>query len=371
MKRIEIVCGAGTVSGKEIMVMELADGLREKGCHVEIVTSHWGKPEFAKRFQDLGYPVHLVWFGFIAATLEPVYVWMSAVQMFRWPQLWLGYQRFLRQAQPQKVIHTNWQHSLLLMSCLRSERDLFWLHEVIPNKAQYRRVFGWLAWRLGCFVCVSDAVANSLRDIGIAAEKIRVIHNGLTDPVPAGDSLPEGGAGQRIGIIGQIARWKGHEDLLDAFCAVANEFPAAELHIFGRSQDDFETELKRKVETLGMAGRIVWHGYVADRTQIYRQIDICAVPSRSHDPLPTTAIEAGYFGLPVIASRRGGLPEIIEDGVTGLLFDIGRAGELESRLRTIFKDEALRRKMGVAARQLVLKKFGRERFVSDFERVLS
>ena len=371
MKRIGIVCGAGTVSGKEIMVMELADGLREKGCHVEIVTSHWGSPEFAERFRKLEFPVHKVWFGFISIALRLDCIYMTLAQVLRWPQLLLGFRRFLRAAQPERVIFTNWHSLLTLLPLLKAERDVYWIHDVIPDKPQYRRVFGWLARRLGCFVCVSGAVAGSLRAIGIAPEKVRVIHNGITNPVTAGEAPAAASQGTaRIGIIGQIARWKGHADLLQAFCLLAKDFPAAELHVFGRSPDDFEDELRRQVKSLEMAERVVWHGFVSDRTRVYQSMDVCVVPSRVQDSLPTTAIEAGFFGLPVVASRLGGLPEIVEDGVTGFLFEVGNVAELAACLGRLLGDDRLRREMGERARASVRTKFGRERFVEDFMRLL-
>ncbi len=370
MKRIALICGAGYVSGKEIMALELADGLRASGHSVAVATSRWGNGDFADRLTKLGCPYRRLWLGFISATLSLECLRMTAHQMMHWPELVIGYRRYLRETMPEKVVHTNWHHLLLLWPFLRPERDLFWLHEVVPDKPQYRRVFQSLARRLQCFVVVSHAVAKSLQQIGIADDKIRVLHNGMANPAIAVRQRSKACAGLRIGIVGQVGQWKGHEDLLEAFGRIAQQHAVVELHIFGHGSEGFETQLKRRAETLGVANRVIWHGFVADRTEIYSQMDICTVPSRSEDPLPTTAIEAAFFGLPVVAARKGGLPEIVEEGVTGFLVAPGYPEELARRLDTLLGNAELRASMGVSARQRVGSLFSRDRFIADFTQLL-
>src|SRR5579862_8665972 len=126
MKRIAIVCAAGIVSGKEIMALELGEGLRARGCDVSYVTSLWGDGDFSARLQILAVPFHRMRLGFISATLNRACLWMTADQLWRWPKLLADYQGFLRSAKPQHVIHTNWHHLLLLWPLLRPTRDLFW-----------------------------------------------------------------------------------------------------------------------------------------------------------------------------------------------------------------------------------------------------
>lgn len=353
------------------MSLELAEGLCEHGRPVVCVTSRWGNGDFAARLQALGIPSYRMRLGFISATLSWDCLRMTADQMCRWPGLLWDYARFLREARPQRVVHTNWHHLLLLRMFLRPARDVFWLHEVIPDKPQYVRVFGWLAKRLRCFIAVSRAVAESMRQIGIPDDKIQVIHNGLSDPAAG---LPQGvvrGGEINIGIVGQVGVWKGHEDLVEAFALITEGHPAARLHIFGPDDREFAHHLKRRAAALGIAARLVWHGFVGDRARIYSAMDICVVPSRAADPLPTTAIEAAFFGLPVLATRRGGLPEIIEDCVTGYLVEAERPQELAARLGDLLQSAELREKMGSAARARARQYFSRERFVGDFFRLLS
>jgi glycosyltransferase involved in cell wall biosynthesis len=369
MSDVAIVCGGGTISGKEIMVLELVGGLSEQGRNVDVITSSWGRSEFRVRCEQGGARVHIMRLGFISATLSRPAMRMTAHQFLYWPGLLATYSRFLKKRQPQRIIHTNWHHLLLLGPFLKRHRDVFWVHEVVPNKPQYRKVFRALERRLKCFVAVSRAVAESLRKIDIGEEKIRVIHNGINDP--------SAGRGERrqsdkliVGIVGQIGAWKGHDDLLEAFAMVAPNFPAAELHIFGEGSPEYERELRQKAAAFKASDRIRWRGFIADRAAIYRDTDVCVVPSRSTEPFGLVAVEASIFGVPVIATRQGGLPEIIEDGRTGLLVEAGRPKELALRLKTLLNDERMRCELGKNARRNALEKFSSKRFVEDFIRLM-
>jgi glycosyltransferase involved in cell wall biosynthesis len=370
IEQVAIVCGAGIVSGKEVIALELVDGLRTHGDRVEVVTSRWGNGDFTQRLQTRNIPVHSMWLGFISATLTLEHIRMTLHQGLHWPELILSYRRFLSRSKPKCIVHTNWHHLLILSPFLNAERDCFWLHECIPNKHSYCRIFGWLAQRLHCFIPVSHAVADSLRQIGIPDEKIHIIHNGISDPVPAGSAKVHQWNGIRVGIVGQVGAWKGHEDLWEAFARIAKQHSAAELHVFGTDTSEFANRLKQQAEKLGIASRLVWHGFVVGRANIYGQMDVCVVPSRAPDPLPTTAIEAAFFGIPVVASNCGGLPEIVEDGATGFLVEPERPLQLAGRLDELLRNLELRRKMGALARRRAELLFSRERFIADFRRIL-
>jgi glycosyltransferase involved in cell wall biosynthesis len=287
------------------------------------------------------------------------------------PGLWLDHARFLRQERPDHVIHTNWQHLLVLRPFPNANRDWLWLHEVVPDKPQYRLVFQLLARRLRGFIAVSHAVKDALLGIGISAYQVRVIHNGLEDPYGVEHERVEPWDGARIGIVGQVAPWKGHQDLLEAFGMLAIKHSNVDLHVYGDDSSAFAQMLKRRSEELRISNRIVWHGFVPGRNDIYRKMDICIVPSTGADPLPTTAIEAGFFGLPVVASRVGGMSEIVDEGETGFLVDAGNTKQLAARINELLENPNLRKKMGWRARQRVQQRFSRDRFVAQFSQSMA
>src|SRR6266404_5903098 len=284
MSDIAIVCGAGLVSGKEIMTLELITGVREQGYVVDVVTSSWGSSEFRRRCEKLGVHTYVMRLGFISATLNWPSLKMTGHQMVYWPSLLMSYRAFLKSSKPHHVIHINWHHLLLLAPLLKPKRDLFWLHEVVPNKLQYRKVFGWLLRRLQYFIPVSHAVADSLRKIGIAEKKIHVVYNGITDPALDAAQVKCQGEKLIVGIVGQIGAWKGHDDLLDAFALVSRSLLAAQLHIFGKGSSDYEQHLREKAASLGIAEKIFWRGFIPDRLDIYCDMDVCVVSSRFEEP---------------------------------------------------------------------------------------
>ena len=366
---ILIICGAGYVSGKEAMALELGQGLARNGEAVSFITSLWNNGDFVKRLELAGLPNYVLPIGFITATLKVERLRMTAEQIWHLPGLLWGYSGVLRRLNPRRVVHTNWHHALLLLRFLRPDRDLYWLHEFVPDLPRYRRVFGWFAKRLRCFVCVSQAVAGSLRELGIDEAKIRVIHNGITDPISA-NSNRQDAAFFRMGIVGQVGAWKGHEDLLEAFAAVHQKHASPELHVFGSCDAAYRVELERKCVGLGIANSVKWHDFVSDRGEIYSTLDVCVVPSRSQEPLGLSAIEAGFSGLPVIATCRGGLPEVIEHETNGLLVEAQSPVELADAMCRLIEDSQLRERLAGNARRRAIERFGSERFLKQFVELL-
>jgi len=366
-----IICGAGIVSGKEIMALELGEGLTQRGRSVHFITSFWSNGDFSERLKRHELPVHILPIGFISATLTKRCLDMTLEQVRRWPGLLYGYSTLLRLLRPQKIIHTNWQHLLLLLPFVKPQRDLFWVHDLVPDLRQYRWVFGWLEHRLGAFICVSHATACSLRRIGIGEDKIRVIHNGLADPTSSTDFAFRPGEQFRIGIVGQVGPWKGHDNLLEAFALIARKHSKVELHIFGRGGSTYKSELTARSAELCVAEKVTWHDFVPDTRDIYPNLDVCVVPSKAADAFGLVALEAGFFGLPSVVTRRGGLPEIVEHEVNGLVVEAERPPELAEALSRLISEPSLRQRLGANARRRAVEHFGRDRFLNEFMAVLN
>src|ERR671937_623656 len=109
-------------------------------------------------------------------------------------------------------------------------------------------------------------------------------------------------------------------------------------------------------------------GYETDRAAIYRNVDICVVPSWSGDPFPTVAMEAGAYARPVIASQVGGLPEIVEHGLTGWLVSPNNPRDLAKYIAGFIEDRATTQSMGETAQNRIFSEFTQEKMVSEFER---
>lgn len=350
------------------MSLELGEGLREAGMEVHFLTARWGSGEFARRAKERGFAVDRMWLGFISATLKWEPIRMTLDQARRWPALLLSYRHFLRRVKPTKVIHTNWHHVILLWPFLRKNRDIYWAHEVMANSWQYRTLFRRFSSRFGRFVGVSKASAEALGTLGVDSSKLSVIYNGIDTGTfsKAGERQRD----HRVGIVGQIGSWKGHEELLQAMAIVRHRIAQVELHIFGSGETDYLDYLKRTAQELGIAHTVKWRGFVASQDEIYSSVDLVVIPSRVTESFGMTAIEAALFELPVVATRRGGLSEIVEDGKTGYLVEAERPDELAERIAQLLESPALQKRFGGAARERISEKFNRSRMVRDFLKVL-
>lgn len=165
----------------------------------------------------------------------------------------------------------------------------------------------------------------------------------------------------RVGFIGQLTPAKGVELLLE----VASQLPEQNYgwHIAGRGHLDYENHLKSRFNR----PNIQFLGFI-EPDAFFAQIDLLVVPSLWHDPGPGVIIEAYDSGLPVVASRRGGISEMVEDRQTGLLFEPGRPEELKANLERFDKDRQLLEEMRARCRQKATE-FSAERACELFETV--
>ena len=363
-----IVCGAGMVSGKEVISLSLARGLRKAGWNPQFITSRWNDGDFVRRLQGDNFSFELLRLGFISASLQAAPLMMTLDQMRYWPALAYGYTRLVAASAPRAVIHTNWHHMLLLLPFLDARRDILWLHDLLPVARRYAHMLAALANRVRRVVCVSHASARNAVALGVPQSRVTVVHSGLApvDPIDA----PAEQATLRLGIVGQIGPWKGHDDLLDALALLVGDNASVALRIFGSGDPAYIASLKRRAAELGVLERLEWCGYLSNQADIFRNIDVCVVPSRLEEAFGMSALEANGFGRPVICSARGGLPEIVEDGVTGFIVAANRPDQLAQAIATFVRHPDLVKTMGAAARRRAESRFSLDRFVERFTQVI-
>lgn len=185
--------------------------------------------------------------------------------------------------------------------------------------------------------------------------KMRVVRCGLN--LRSLDSVhPGAGPARDIICVGRLSPEKGHLGLLEAFAAVAAEGFAADLLLVGDGPD--RASVETRCAELGLSDRVQFLGRldeVATLAQIARA-KLLVLPSFM-EGLPIVLMEAMALGVPVIASRVAGVPELIEDGREGLLFRPGDWADLTDKLRTMLDDESGRRGMIDAARAKVRGEF--------------
>ncbi|QEM48176.1 glycosyltransferase family 4 protein [Mycolicibacterium grossiae] len=192
---------------------------------------------------------------------------------------------------------------------------------------------------------LTDRLRDQLAADGIDPERIRVVPSGVNPTLfdDASPIAPHGG--QCLLFVGRLHPQKGVDTLIRAMA----DLPTAQLAIAGDGPD--RAQLERLAERLGVADRIRFLGFVAhdDVPALMRRGDVFVMPSR-YEELGTAIIEAMACGLPVVASRVGGIPNLVADGDTGLLTPPGDAPALAAALRRVLTEPGLAGKLGAEAR---------------------
>ena len=209
-----------------------------------------------------------------------------------------------------------------------------------------------VAARAGALVCVSEAVRAACQRSGYTGP-LAVIRNGL----PVVTAPPSRDWRGRIGFLGMEHAHKGFAIVKGWAAQLA---APTTFHVYGRGAPG----------DAHAGGRLSYRGHLAPE-RIFSEIDAVVHPSLIFDSLPTVLLEAARAGLPAIASDLGGAPEIVEHGVTGLLFPATAPEQGFAQLRSMLDDPAARLAMGVAARQRFLRAFTIDRMIADYRALWS
>lgn len=251
----------------------------------------------------------------------------------------------------------------------------------IHGKNYYaERLMRRLAYRfLGKFadqiVAVSEDVKSFLANhVGIPMNRIRVVPNGI----PVGEEPHhEGlltlrkslGLDQHtyvVGTVGSLYPVKGHKYLIDAAVAVVHRFPDVVFLVVGRG--GLRQELEAQAQHLGVASHIRFLGHREDVTDLLGLFDVFVLPSLS-EGMPLALLEAMAAGVPAVATRVGGVGEVVEDGKTGLLVPPEDGFALAESIVKLLEDRTLARRMGNCAQEAVDRHFSLEKMVRAYREI--
>jgi colanic acid/amylovoran biosynthesis glycosyltransferase len=188
-------------------------------------------------------------------------------------------------------------------------------------------------------------------------ERIRVIHMGVDgERYTPGEASGREGSGVRVLCVARLVRHKGHPTLLRALAALGEQGLELEATLVGDGPE--RGELERLRDELGLQGRVRFAGPLGqdELPAIYRDHDVFCLPTLS-EAVGVVNMEAMASGLPVVCSHLMGVPELVEDGINGLLVTPGREQELAGALRRLAEDPALRTRLGEAGRRTVEERF--------------
>ena len=189
------------------------------------------------------------------------------------------------------------------------------------------------------------------------SDRIRVVPEGVElsrfDAVVANRNRLPGAPGDiRLGIVGSITKRKGQDRVLAVFGQALSTHPALRLFIVGETAGNAEDDAYFASLPLRGHPRVHFMGQQSDMPSIMKALDLLLVPSR-HEGMGMVIVEAMAAERPVIGARAGGIPEVIVDGETGLLFEGDSSADLLRCIRLLADNAGLRRKMGEAGRARV------------------
>ncbi len=223
-------------------------------------------------------------------------------------------------------------------------------------------------------VAVSETLRQELASLGIAPiEKIVAIPLGLelgsflNNQGLRGTFRQELGLSsdaKLVGIVGRIALIKNHRLFLEMARQIHSRVPASRFVIVGDGPR--RCELEEYARQLEIEKVVIFTGWRRDLAKIYTDLDVLVVSS-INEGTPVSAIEAMASGVPVVATRVGGLPDIVNADVTGELVTPGDSGALARAVEKILGDVPRSRRMGLEARKFAMEHFQVQRLVRDME----
>jgi glycosyltransferase involved in cell wall biosynthesis len=242
---------------------------------------------------------------------------------------------------------------------------------------RHRRIEKILSSMTGCVICVAGAVREYLTTaLGIPGGKTCVLYN--ASPVQTESCSPAeiesiraaieiAPGNQVITAVASLNDNKGQSVLLEAFRSVAAAHPGSKLVLVGDGPR--RKALEEQARVCGLASRVVFTGVLNDVRPVLRLTDVLVLPTTAREGLGLALIEGAAAGLPLVGSRIGGIPEVIDHRENGFLFRPGDPIDLAGVIGMILEDPVLRERMGRRSREIFRTRFSPEIMVDRIKAI--
>ena len=348
--------------GAERVVLSLTDAIDRSRFNVVIgsfVNARSPDNEFLGRVREMGIPGTVFW---LRRTLDVENI----------PRL----VRFIL-SERIAIVHTHGYRSDivgLIAARLSSRPVIATVHGFVPIDSRLRlyEQCDRLVLRFFDLVLpVSDQIGQTLRSSGVPGERMTTIRNavapGLGDerkrsgtPIPLckrdGDFL--------IGIVGRLSPEKNIAGFLEAARRLSGRYGHLRFVVVGEGPE--RECLEGLTIRLGLDGKVRFTGFVENMEEVYSLLDMLVIAS-STEGVPLTVLEAMKHGIPVVSTAVGGIPEVIEDGVDGLIVDAGDTGALCRAVEMLVVDGNRYMAISMNAKRRVLRDFDRSSWVRRIE----
>jgi glycosyltransferase involved in cell wall biosynthesis len=350
---------SGGLYGIERMLLGLLPALRERGCPVELACLN--APDGPGG--ELGRAV--------AASAIPVHY---AGLMGRLPaSALIKIRRILRKTRP-SLVHLHGYKATILAGIYSLARRLptvatfhtHALHDAAVSSSIVR-IEGHVLRRLRGIAAVSEPVRQELERRGVHPDRLRVIPNGIAEAYTTHiEDGPPGSESDRHPVllcVGRLIRKKNVHLLIDAVAGLRAEFPQIRLLVAG--EGEYREALRQQVEALRLHDTVQFLGFVDDVYRLLATCDAFVLPSQT-EGMPIAVLEAMSFGVPIVASCVGSIPDIARRDREAVLVEPSDEQELTEALRRVLRDGALRRQLGTNARARFLAEFTAERMAERY-----
>ncbi len=343
MKILQVASHQNITRGGAVQMVRLARGLRERGEEVDLVFNGGGVLSGElKRLEEEGFKVRL----FPMERMVPK-------EMLRFRRLVLeeGYQ----------VVHAHRDPALrfAFFSLLGTDTPL------VAQRGTTYRPKGLVRLmlrspRVRLIVSVAHAVGRSLEEHGVSSRKIQVVY-GSADPEEFSPKVSGGGVRAQfsiaseefvVGTVAALVGKKGYPDLLAAVGALSRRFKGLRLLAVGRGRPE---KFREHWEPLSSV--VVFTGHRDDVAECMAAMDVVVSASTKGEGLTGALREAMFMGRPVVSTRVSGNPEVVLQGKTGLLVEVGDRRGLASAVEGLLLVPALRTRLGLQGRRLALRLF--------------
>jgi glycosyltransferase involved in cell wall biosynthesis len=367
------------MGGPALHVAYLTAGLRPRGYDTTLVAGTLARGEDSMAFVADGLDVDVVTIPELGREISPFRDLLATVRLAQ----------LIRRERPH-ILHTHTAKAgtvgrvaALLAGRARPPIVVHTFHGHVlrgyfgPLRARFFRALERrLARHTTILVAVSPQVRDDLAELGVAPpEKFAVVRLGieLGQRIGALDGraetrrylgIPDGRFA--VGWVGRMTAVKRGDDVLEGFRLLRERGVEATLCLVGDGPD--RPHLEQKAHELGIARDTLFLGYQEDVAPLYAAFDALVLPS-GNEGTPVSVIEALAAGRPVVATRVGGVPDVVRDGEDGYLVDAGATDALAERLAQLAGDPALRERLGAAGRSRVLPRYAVDRLVEDIDRL--
>lgn len=297
---------------------------------------------------------------------------LGPMALWRLPWALLDAMHFIRRAVAGRQVQLVYSNSIAVLggalwALLHGLPRVWHVREIVLAPPVVARAYPWLLrWMGGWCICNSGPTRAWITTAQPAlAARSSVVWNGLEDtPAPDASLRASAQAWRRglgigadelvVALVGRINRWKGQSVLVDAAALLrAQGVQGVRFVLVGDVVDGQHVHrdaLQRQVAAAGLQAQVLLTGFTADVAPVWAAADVAVVPSVDPEPFGRVAIEAMAHGLPVVGTAHGGLLDIIDPEVTGLLVPPGDAAALAAALQRLLGDAALRQRLGQAGR---------------------